>query len=146
MSFSLTSSTLHNVPAGTLGISSVRFDPGVYTRNSNITKYIEFVVVQECRKPGGLESQGAVRAEMRYVFRATLANNICSYRISRGTCHHGGTDPHERFHGNFVFFDANNNPIPTTCPKTGKKTNVHHLYLTTGARDLETSANTWAAN
>jgi hypothetical protein len=136
---------LHAVPAGGRAISSVGFQTGVYKRNGNISKYIEYLVMKDCRKPGGLDSQGAVRAEMLYVLPAMLAHALYLSRISRGSCHHGGTDSKEPFHGNFVFFDATNNPIPTRCPKTGKKTNVHHLYLAKDANDLESSANTWAS-
>jgi hypothetical protein len=145
MSFFFTRNLIHGVPAGTRAISSVGFETGVYKRNGNIIKYIEFLVMKECRKAGGLDSRGAVRAKMLYVLHVMLAHAACLSRISRGTCHHGGIDPNEPFHGNFIFFDKNNNPIPTRQPKTGKKTYVHHLYLAKDANDLESSANAWAS-
>jgi hypothetical protein len=147
MSFFLTRQVLHAVPAGTRAISRVGFDSGVYKRNFNIKKYIEFVITNECRKPGSLDAQGAVRAEMLYVFRATIADvEYADVEIPRGTCHHGGTNRNEPFHANFRFFDVNNKPMLQRCPFSGKKTDVYHFYLATDAQDLESSANAWAAS
>ena len=55
------------VHTGTSGVSQVIFGRDIYKRKPDIKAYISYYVIQQCKKPGGLNSQGAVSAEMWYV-------------------------------------------------------------------------------
>jgi hypothetical protein len=81
MSFYFVTNVSHTVSAGPRRISHVVFQPGVYKRNPNIRAYIEHRVIQECKRAGGLDSQGANFAIMQYVHLATLANSPDSHYI-----------------------------------------------------------------
>jgi hypothetical protein len=62
------------VPAATRKISHVYFRYDAYKRKQNIRYYIEDFIIQDCKRPGGVDSQSAVVAEVMYVSRGTFAD------------------------------------------------------------------------
>jgi hypothetical protein len=74
MSPSIATHIKRAIHAGTSGVSRVVFRRDAYKSKPIIRAYITHYVTRECNKPGGLNSQGAVFAELRYVHLSRIAD------------------------------------------------------------------------